>query len=85
VRVLPVVLEDVDESIPHRPGRREIAGVVPVAPDGATTPEHTIHALCDADRESLHTTRERGCGVGLDDQVHVVALDGEGDHAERVT
>jgi hypothetical protein len=52
-------------------------------PDGTAAPQHPVHRLRDADRESLKPVRERRGRVGFGDETNAVALDRERDDAER--
>jgi nucleotide-binding universal stress UspA family protein len=56
--------------------------VVAVAPHLAAEAERAVDGAGNADREALEATRERASALGLDDEVHVVGLDGEVNHME---
>ena len=84
--VLLVVREAVHEGIADLPRAREIATVVAVAPDAATTSaERRVEEAIRAHGKALHAAGERVVVVGLDDEMEVVVLHREFDHAEVVT
>ncbi len=56
--------------------------MVAVGPDGAAAAEDAVHRPGDADREPLDAAHERLPGVGFDEEMDVVALDRELQHAE---
>ena len=47
----------------------------------APVSQRRVHVASDRDLEALHATRERGLVLGLDEQMHVRALDADVDHA----
>ncbi len=81
----PPVLEHVDQSIPDRARRRERAGMVSLGPHRPPPAQHTVHGLGDANGEALQAADETAVRVGFDDQVHVIGLDGEGEHPKATT
>ena len=48
-----------------------------VAPHGTATAEEPVHALRDPDREALKSPREPACVHRLDEEMDVIALNGE--------
>lgn len=48
-----------------------------VAPDTAAAAEDSVHRLGESDREPLQPARERAAVGRLDDEMDVIALDGE--------
>ncbi len=56
-----------------------------IAPHLAVHSERAIHRTREANRESLRAARERVRVVRFDDQVNVIALNGELDDAEPLT
>ena len=76
-QMLPDVLQDVDECMSDLTRRRERAGMVSVVPDPSPAAERPVDRLCDADGEPLNATAQRPERIGLEQQVHVVALHAE--------
>ena len=51
--------------------------MVPIAPDSPAAAEDPVHRLREPDREAVDAPGERAAVVCLDDEVEVIALDGE--------
>jgi hypothetical protein len=75
--VLAEVVQHVHEGIPYLARRAEHAGVISVAPDSATPPEHPIHGFRDADCEPTDTALEARRLVCFDQEMQVVNLNAE--------
>jgi hypothetical protein len=73
--MLPPVVQDVDERIPHFPWRAKEACMIPVAPEPATPRQALVDRPGDSDREAAHTALETRRPVRFRDQVHVISLD----------
>jgi hypothetical protein len=80
--VLSRVVEDVAEGVPDLSGGGEVARVVAVGPDAAGAAGGAVDAPGGADGEAAQARGESRLVVRLDDEVNVVALDGEVDDAE---
>ena len=77
------VLEDIDEARAHLAGRTQGTGMIAVGPDGAPSPERAVDAARDANLERRRSrATARVVVVSFDDQVRVIALDGEVQHAK---
>jgi hypothetical protein len=75
--MLPPVLENVDEAVPHFAGRAERPGMVAVGPELAPAPENAVRGPCEPDRKPLEAARESELILCLHQEVHVVGLDRE--------
>src|SRR5262249_19119492 len=51
--------------------------MIPIVPDSSATAEQPVDPLRNRDGESLHAPTEIAIGLGLDEEVQVVPLDGE--------
>ena len=71
------------EAVADFGGRAQDPGVEAVGEDAPATLHQAVEALGDADRQALDGPREGAAVVGLDEQVDVVALDGELHDADR--
>src|SRR5262249_61692543 len=80
--MLPV-LEPVDDRVAGRARTAQHACVITLREYAATASEPPIDRARDADRQSLHATRERLCVVGLDDEMDVIRLYREVDQSRR--
>jgi len=80
--MLAPVLQDVDQSVAHLARRSEPTRVVSVCPDTAAPTEDAVDRLRNADRETLHTTAQRRMRVALDQEMHMIVLNGEVHHPE---
>jgi hypothetical protein len=85
VQVLPEVEQDVDHARSHLPRGRQRADVVAIADDLPLAPaEGTIDRQRQPDREPVHAPTGPARLVPLHDEVAVILLDGEVDHAESI-
>jgi hypothetical protein len=75
--MLAVVLQDVNEDVSQLPRRPDGAAVVALRPDLARTLEDAIEGARKPDRQALATAAERLAVLGLDEQVHMIALNAE--------
>ena len=82
--MLPEVEKHVDHARPHLSGRRERAGVVPIADDLALAAEDAVDGEREPDREPVHATAGTAGLIPLDDEVPMVLLDREVDHPEAI-
>jgi len=80
--MLPEIHQDVHEGVAHGAWRRESAGVIPVTEDASSAPECVIHRTRYPDGQSSKATCQAGPVCSLCDEVDVVLLDAELDHAE---
>lgn len=71
----PRVEQHVGDRVPHLAGRAQDVEVEAVGQDGAAEPERSVHGSREPGAERLHPIREIARSRGLDDRVHVVALD----------
>ncbi|HEY3357408.1 MAG TPA: hypothetical protein VGQ83_29425 [Polyangia bacterium] len=71
------VAEHIHEHVPHLARRREVAAVVPVAPDPPAAREEPVDGARGADGQPAQRRRERAGVARLDDQVQVITLDRE--------
>ncbi len=82
-RAVPVpVSQHIDQRGPDLPRRRQRPGMVALGPEGPPAMQRPVHRPRDADLQPLESAREPGAIVGLDEQVDVVGLDRELEHAE---
>jgi len=75
--VFPPVLQHVDQSVPDFSRSIERAHVIPVSPHAPAPTEDAVDSLGESDREALDAPGERAVVLRLDDEVKVIALDGE--------
>jgi hypothetical protein len=75
--VLADVEQDVAEREPHGARSCEGAGVVTIGKQLSAAPELRVDSARDANRQTLHSTREGAAIMGLRDEVKVVALHGK--------
>lgn len=80
--MLSPIHQHVHERVPYLARTRQRPRVMPVAPDGAPPTEDVIDPLRHANCESLEATHQCRVRIGLDDQMHVIRLNGEVQHAE---
>jgi hypothetical protein len=78
------VHEDVDDRVPNGARRLQLARVEAVGPDAAAHPQEIVDAACEPNGEALHATCEGARVASFDDEVEVIALDGELDDMEDV-
>jgi hypothetical protein len=82
--VFPEIVQHVDERIPYLTWRPQQAGVIPVAPDAAMAPERAVDGLRHADREPSHAAFEARRLIRLHQQVQMVGLNTEVQHAKSL-
>jgi hypothetical protein len=58
--------------------------VIAIAPDRTAAPQHSVHGLRRADRETLKTAPELRRTVGLDEQVQMIGLNAELEEPKRL-
>jgi hypothetical protein len=82
--VLHPILQDVRQGPAHLRRRPKRPGVVATCPYRATVTQNPVHSLRHPHRQPLAPAGER-LGVGrLDDEVHVIGLNAELEHPERL-
>jgi hypothetical protein len=74
--VLARVLQDVDERIAHFARRFQSTSVVVIVEHRTAAMPQLIQSARDTDEQTLHRSRERAFVPSLDDQMHVIRLDG---------
>jgi len=82
--VLQPVAEDVRQRIPHLARRPEQPRVVTVAPYTAVTPERSVDRLRGSDREALDPGSEARRRMRFHQQMQMIGLNAELEHAEAV-
>jgi hypothetical protein len=82
--MLPEVEQRVDHARSHLPRRRERTNVVAIADDLALAAEDAVDGERQPDGEPVHAATGTARLIPLDDEVPVVLLDGEVDHAESI-
>jgi hypothetical protein len=82
--MLPEVEQHVHHARSHLPRRRERADVVAIADDLPLPAEDAIDGQRQPDGESVHAATSPARLISLDDEMPVVLLDGEVDHAEAI-
>jgi hypothetical protein len=82
--MLPEVEQRVDHARSHLPRRRERTNVVAIADDLALAAEDAVDGEGQPDGEPVHAATGAARLIPLDDEVPVVLLDGEVDHAESI-
>jgi len=75
--MLAEVLEHVRDRMARLSAAHEIVAVVPVREHRPLPPQQPIDAARDADRETLHPPAERARVLRFDQQVEMIAPDGE--------
>jgi len=80
--MLSPVVEDVDERVPDLSGRPELPRMVAVRPHPGAAAQQPVHRARQADREALQPADERRVRIGLHEEVHVIRLNAEVEHAE---
>ena len=75
--VLLPVLEDIDQARPDLAWRAQGACVIAARPDGSSTRKYTIDPARQTDLERRNAESQRIRGIGFDDQVKVIVLNGE--------
>ena len=75
--VVAVICKYVGEGATRLCGRAEGTGMVAVSEDLAAALESAVEALGEANAETLQAAAQRVAVVGLDEEVDVIALDGE--------
>jgi len=80
--VLPPILQHVNQRIADLARRPQSSCVKPITPDAAAPSEDPVHSLRDADGESLDPAREDTNIQRFDQQMDVIALHGEMQHAQ---
>jgi hypothetical protein len=82
--MLPEVEQHVDHARSHLPRCRERTDVVAIADDLPLAAEDPIDGQRQPDGEPVHAAPGAARLIPLDDEVPVVLLDGEVDHAEPI-
>ena len=82
--MLAQIVEHVDERIAYFARCSEQPSVEAIRPHATTARERGVDGLGHANGESLDPTRESRGRVRFDEQVHVVVLNAELDHAKSV-
>src|SRR5689334_2602856 len=80
--MFPEVHQHVDHRVAGLAGRLQGVGMVAVAPDGTAAAAGVVDGAGQSNGEATSSARQRSAVLGLDDEVHVVVLRGELDHAE---
>jgi hypothetical protein len=82
--VLPEVEQHVDHTRAHLAGRRQGAGVVPIADDLPFASEDAVDGQRQSNRQPVHAATGTARLVPLDDEVPVVLLDREVNYPEAI-
>jgi len=82
--MLPPVLQHINQRVAHLARRPEGSGVVSIGPYPTAAPEDAVQTLCDPDGEALKPAREGTAIRRFHDEMDVVVLDGELEHAQAV-
>jgi len=80
--VLLTISQDIDQRKPDRARRGQRPRVIAVPEDGSAPPERVVHRTREADHEAAQAVPQRMGVVGLDDEMEMVILRAEMDHAE---
>ena len=80
--VLPPVLQDVHERVPHLARRREVSRVMTICPDASPPTQGAVDRFRHPDREPLDSASKHDSIVRLDEYVHVIPLHTELQHPE---
>jgi hypothetical protein len=88
--VLAEIRQRVLDRVPRLRGRRDHLDVIAIrehlaAARPSAVAERSVDVTRRRDRKALHPAGERGLVLGLDDQVHVVALQRDVDDTEPLT
>ena len=84
VEMLPEVEQDIDHAHSHLPRRGERTDVVAIADDLPSAAEGAIDGERQPDGEPVHDATGAARFIALDDEVPVILLDREVDHAEPI-
>ena len=80
--VLLTISQDIDQRKPDRARRGQRPRVIAVPEDGSAPPERAVHRTREADHETAQAVPQRMGVVGLDDEMEMVILRAEMDHAK---
>src|SRR5579859_2225689 len=80
--VLAPVHDDVDDRVSHFPRRSNVARVVPISPESPPSADQPVDTPGHAHRKSTDAACNGNLVVRLDEQVNVVVLHGEVNHAK---
>jgi hypothetical protein len=83
--MLPEVVEDVDQRVPHLARRPQKPRMVPIRPNPTMTAQRAIHRLRHTHREAAHTTIEPRRRIRLQQQMDMISLNAELKNPEPVT
>ena len=76
------ILQYIDQSISDLAWRPEGSRMKALGPKASAPPEDSVHAFGDPNGKALEPARESAAIQRLDEQVHVIALDGEVQYAK---
>jgi hypothetical protein len=80
--VLPEISEHLNQGISHLARRGERAAVPALGKQRPAARQKVVHLASDTDHEPAHATRQSALVPRFDQQVDMVALDGEVNHTK---